>query len=500
MSKYLTLFRVTSLFCLVFGLAWSGVVRADQVQARAAALGCAPLLSQSSVLQGIAITSSEGEGGNFTTAYLNLLDLVLEGIDEITVDAFGHQDRSQVKVELLNKLALGSKPINPLDDLKTQFSPTLSTLADSGQVEAVTEHLTTNDWASIRLRIQDKISELQNLQALQKTTKVVTKFDFEDEPDLQGNTQLHRALINSQYDQARLILENPDISTRYINHRNQKGQTALDLIKWTSPQEVELGQILRGRNALYGISFRDIDQKLDQAAQTNNVEEIQRLYDLGANVNTVSAGEPALFSAVKNNHVAAIRLLLKLGANIDYQKPLRYGSNSDTILIKTIFKLLNVELATINALLEGKPNFELVGPSGKTAFTYALELGRTDLMELLVSKGALPVLQNQALIFVWNVDFGATIKAAVELGVDLNAKDSNGDTQLHYISQFIRPELIKALLNNGANPNIANNYGLTPLQKYKSALQSERPRIEKDFIKRNIEIQRLLRKHMKDSQ
>jgi hypothetical protein len=46
---------------------------------------------------------------------------------------------------------------------------------------------------------------------------------------------------------------------------------------------------------------------------------------------------------------------------------------------------------------------------------------------------------------------------------NINAVDENGSTQLFIICHFDSPDHLKSLLNNGANPNIANPHGFTPL-------------------------------------
>ncbi len=60
------------------------------------------------------------------------------------------------------------------------------------------------------------------------------------------------------------------------------------------------------------------------------------------------------------------------------------------------------------------------------------------------------------------------IKDLIESGVDVNAKDFNGDTPLHYLfhpQQIKKPEisLIDLFLKNGANINLTNDEGTSPL-------------------------------------
>ncbi|MCM8539915.1 MAG: ankyrin repeat domain-containing protein [Lentisphaeraceae bacterium] len=56
------------------------------------------------------------------------------------------------------------------------------------------------------------------------------------------------------------------------------------------------------------------------------------------------------------------------------------------------------------------------------------------------------------------------IQLLLDLGVEINAKDSNGWTPIHYaVRRKNNFSIIKQLIENGANLNIANNDAQTPL-------------------------------------
>jgi ankyrin repeat protein len=57
------------------------------------------------------------------------------------------------------------------------------------------------------------------------------------------------------------------------------------------------------------------------------------------------------------------------------------------------------------------------------------------------------------------------IEHLIKCGVDVNAKDSYGNTPLHYAARLKNPELIGMLLDAGADIDTANKKGCTPLRE-----------------------------------
>lgn len=53
----------------------------------------------------------------------------------------------------------------------------------------------------------------------------------------------------------------------------------------------------------------------------------------------------------------------------------------------------------------------------------------------------------------------------IRRGIDVNLQDTSQCTVLHYLADKINLEITAEILQAGGNPNIENEYGLTPLHK-----------------------------------
>jgi hypothetical protein len=135
-------------------------------------------------------------------------------------------------------------------------------------------------------------------------------------------------------------------------------------------------------------------------------------------------------------------------------------------------------------LANGESGFADFTTTGSTPFVLAARTGDLPLMRLLLELGADPLITNAdnstALLAAAGLgDLGSgqqsagtedealeTVKLLLELGLDVNAVDDNGETAMHGAAYQNWPKLVKFLAEHGADVNVwhrKNRWGWTPL-------------------------------------
>ena len=172
---------------------------------------------------------------------------------------------------------------------------------------------------------------------------------------------------------------------------------------------------------------------LHAAAAAGNVAEIERLVAAGANRELRDGnGRTPLHVAAYRKQYEAARMLMKRGANPDALDAQRY----DIVTIAAVAD----DVPMLKVALEGGASAKNVtSPYDGTALIAAAHLGHDEVVKVLVAAGA-------PLDHVNNLQWTAVIEAIV-LG--------NGGKR--------HVETLRALIAAGANPNLADGRGTTPL-------------------------------------
>jgi ankyrin repeat protein len=268
------------------------------------------------------------------------------------------------------------------------------------------------------------------------------------------------------------------------------------------PQIVTAEETQRaGREELNYTVFRGGSTALLFAARVGDVESARLLLAAGANVNdALPDGAPALTVAAHSGQGATAMLLLEKGANpnaaaIGYAALHAAVLRGNHDLVKDLLK----HGANPNALMtRGTPSrranghsFELLSPlNGATPYAMAAQYLEGGIMRTLAAGGAdtrlakadgtTPLMLAVGTLSSLSVDRrshrvldGAKVEdendvlpvvvAAIELGSDINATNSQGETALHSAATQGFSRVVLLLAEKGADLNIRNKRGQTPL-------------------------------------
>jgi len=189
---------------------------------------------------------------------------------------------------------------------------------------------------------------------------------------------------------------------------------------------------------------KEIDIKLLEAVQGNEIKKVKNLIAQGASVNArTEFGETPLHLA-QSKEMA--ELLLSKGADI-HAKDNEFGMTPLFNGPKEIFKLLISKGADVNVRSK----------KGLTPLAWSAYGDDLDRIKLLISKGAdvnsaddylktpLHIASN------WNKVEIATL--LISKGANVNARDHSGWTPLHWASFEGGPEVVQLLITKGAEKN-----------------------------------------------
>jgi ankyrin repeat protein len=282
--------------------------------------------------------------------------------------------------------------------------------------------------------------------------------------DADGTTPLHRAAYAGDLAQARILLQGgarADAANRYgvTPLSLAAGAGSADLVKLL----VESGATVRAADA----ALRDGQTTLMLAARAGNVDVIEVLLKQGADPNAAETrtGTTALMWAALDDRGDAIRALVRGGAVVDARSTLTSFPHTppgvigdaleegvayvgQTVLPKgswtpLMYAARQGAREAVRALAESKASLDAVDPDGATALALAAINGHADVVALLLEKGANPNIGDRT---------GMTpLYAAVDLHT-MQLGFGRPDPPPSVVAGSV--EMVKALLTHGANPNV----------------------------------------------
>ncbi len=204
------------------------------------------------------------------------------------------------------------------------------------------------------------------------------------------------------------------------------------------------------------------------AAQYGDAEIVGELLKRGAEVNAVDAnGDTALHYTAQFHQPRVMKILLEAGADPNIQDKWK-----QTALISSAGNFNGfTEPHGVRFILEKGADLEKETPHIGTALHYAAGQGAMSIVRMLLSKGAKPdsVCRNSGatpLLVSAQYSHPHVSCALLEAGANVNARDKEGRTALHFaVQEKICLPLFKLILSKGGNPTLADKTGMTPIRK-----------------------------------
>ena len=242
-----------------------------------------------------------------------------------------------------------------------------------------------------------------------------------------------------------------------VNAKDNDGRTALMFA--AEKGHTEIVQILLKKGADVNAEDEYGGTALMIAAENGHTEIIKLLLEKGADVNAKDwYGKTALMYAAYYGHTETVQLLLEKGAKYD---PL-YKTNDDFTYLMAFARggFINYCQELLNKGADVNAKIESGWDIGKTALMYAAENGHTEIVKLLLEKGAKydPFYKTNG-GFTYLMAFarcGLTnyCQELLNKGADVNAKIESGwdigKTALMYAAVNGHNEFVKLLLKKGA--------------------------------------------------
>jgi ankyrin repeat protein len=277
-----------------------------------------------------------------------------------------------------------------------------------------------------------------------------------------------------------------------VNAKNVTGQTAL--IAASDMGRVEIAEYLLSNKADANVKDTNGQTALFYASAAGHTRVVQGLLAKGAEVNTKSImGTTALMAASLNGHREIVQSLLAAGADVNAR------NNNGWTAIMGAEQRGHAEIVQILVSAGAKAGAPPAPPKGE-AMLEAAKTGDLDKIKSLIQAGESPHLRGN----VKGVNFGGelmplkdttalhvaavsaqleAVKLLLAAGADINLKDGSGLSPLHYAcasapESFIQGaagrlygtetvaavQVVKFLLANGANPNLLSSpLNQTPL-------------------------------------
>jgi ankyrin repeat protein len=196
---------------------------------------------------------------------------------------------------------------------------------------------------------------------------------------------------------------------------------------------------------------------LTSAAGLGDEKLVRAMLERGASLKKAEEGTyTPLMMALENGHEAVARLLLEKGSEVNTGDGGEFGRRP------LVLAAAQGWVSLVSQLLDKGAEINHVADDGVTALSGAVGAGHLDVVELLVSKGA--KIESDPLLMTSALSSGSVPVVRYLLGKGRTLTESvKGSTLLHSATLSGNPELIGMVLDAGADINVFNADGDTPL-------------------------------------
>ena len=200
---------------------------------------------------------------------------------------------------------------------------------------------------------------------------------------------------------------------------------------------------------------------------TSNMDVVKYLISAGADVNArTTSGDPEidgrtpLYYAILASEIDVAKYLISNGANVN-----RISVHGDTALHLAAKYSSDLDFMKYLVSQGGDVHY-----NSKRLLRDATKYSSNiDVLNYLVSQGldVARTYNNETMLHIAcencaTTDIEEFLKFFIARGVDVNAKDDNGDTPLHTANEWRRKEHVDYLISQGADIHAKNNIGMIP--------------------------------------
>ena len=241
------------------------------------------------------------------------------------------------------------------------------------------------------------------------------------------------------------------------------GATDYSLIDAIKRRDTKAADSLIAKHVNINAALPDGATALAWAVFLDLEDTARKLIEAGADVNTKGDyGETPLTLALANGNVALTTRLLKAGAD---PKATRWNGETTLMIAANAGSVEEVKLLLDAGLDVNATESE----KGQNALMWAAAEGHPDVVDLLIQKGANVNAATKsgftALAFATMKNDSASVRFLVKAGADPNyaLPDKDKTKMLLVAGAYESKEAEIALLDGGADPNVADRMGRTPL-------------------------------------